>query len=79
MILIKLGEKPRGIIGHGNVIREIYDRNHYDSEKAAKGKKEKAIDVEYDRLINYEKKIYRPSRISDRMRSSTLESTEFWH
>ena len=54
VFLIKLGELPRGIIGHGKVYRTIYEKPHYDSAKAAEGKIEKAIDVEFDRLINYD-------------------------
>ena len=54
VFLIKLGEKPRGIIGHGFVNRPIYEKTHYDATKAEEGKKEKAIDVVFDRLINYE-------------------------
>ncbi len=54
VFLMKLGEQPRGLIGHGWVTREIYEREHYDSVKASGGKTEKAIDVEFDRLLNYE-------------------------
>ena len=58
VFLIKLGEQPRGIIGHGTVDRTIYEKAHYDAVKAAEGKTEKAIDVKFDRLINYEKEKY---------------------
>ena len=54
VFLIKLGDRPRGIIGHGVVKREPYEKDHYDPVKAAEGRKEKAIDVEFDRLINYQ-------------------------
>ena len=54
VFLLKLGEDPRGIIGHGRVVREQYEKEHYNPEKAAEGKKHKAIDVEFDRLLNYE-------------------------
>ena len=54
VFLLKLGEEPRGIIGHGRVVREQYEKEHYNPEKAAEGKKHKAIDVEFDRLLNYE-------------------------
>ena len=53
VFLIKLGDKPRGIIGHGTVVRESYEKDHYDPAKAAAGKKEKCIDVEYDRVQDY--------------------------
>lgn len=54
VFLIKLGEQPRGIIGHGTVVRESYEKDHYDPAKAAAGKKEKCIDVEFDRVQNYQ-------------------------
>ena len=54
VFLIKLGEKPRGLIGHGTVLSEPYIRESYDSAKAATGKTERAIDVRFDYLINYE-------------------------
>ena len=53
VFLIKLGDQPRGIIGHGTVERAIYEKDHYNAAKAAEGKKEKAIDVRFDRLIDY--------------------------
>ena len=53
VFLIKLGEEPRGIIGHGRVTREQYEKEHYNLDKAAQGKTEKAIDVEFDQLLNY--------------------------
>lgn len=55
VFLIKLGKKPRGLIGHGRVTGESYERRHYDPVKASEGKTEKAIEVEFDRLLNYEK------------------------
>ena len=39
--LIKLGEKLRGLIGHGYIARESYSAPHYDYEQ------EKFIDQEY--------------------------------
>ena len=55
VFLIKLGELPRGIIGHGRVERESFEKAHYNAAKAAEGKRIKAIGVEFDRIINYEK------------------------
>ena len=55
VFLIKLGEQPRGLIGHGIVVNESYEKEHYDSYKASQGKKENAIDVSFDRLIDFEK------------------------
>ncbi len=55
VFLIKLGEQPRGILGHGRVIKESYKTEHYDTKKTAEGKMSPHIDVEFDRLLNYEK------------------------
>ena len=67
VFLLKLGEEPRGIIGHGKVVREQYEKEHYNSEKAAQGKKNKAIDVEFDRLLDYDhEKIILQSELTDK-------------
>ena len=58
VFLIKLGDQPRCLIGHGTVKQAQYEKDHYDPAKAAEGKREKAIDVEFDRVINYEKDKY---------------------
>lgn len=55
VFLIKLGEQPRGIIAHGVIIGEPYEGDHFDPVKAAEGKRMNTIDVEFDRIINYEK------------------------
>jgi len=52
--LIKLGEKPRGLIGHGYIARESYSAPHYNNERAQKGEKTNHIDAEFDRIFNYE-------------------------
>ena len=52
--LIKQGDKPRGIIGHGHIVRESYSAPHYNAERAKKGEKTNHIDVEFDYLLNYE-------------------------
>ena len=58
VFLIKLGEEPRGIIGHGFVKRTTYEKPHYNPSKAAEGKMISSIDVEFDRLIDYENENY---------------------
>ena len=55
VFLIKLGEQPRCLIGHGFVVKESYESDHFDPEKSAAGKKSNHIDVEFDRLLDYEK------------------------
>lgn len=60
VFMLKLGDMPRGIIGHGVVTREPYEKEHYDASKAAAGKTEKAIDIRFDRLIDYNHDQYIP-------------------
>ncbi len=54
VFLMKTGKKPRGIIGHGYIVREPYPAPHYDEERAARGELTNHIDVEFDRILNYE-------------------------
>lgn len=54
VFLMKTGERPRGIIGHGRVVKEPYQALHYDAERAARGEKVNHIDVKFDRILNYE-------------------------
>ena len=54
IFLIKIGDKPRGIIGHGRVCRESYSAPHYNPERAAKGEMTNHIDAECDMILNYE-------------------------
>ena len=53
VFLIKLGSGKRGIIGHGYVIKESYEDEHFDDELAESGHTAKFIDIEFDRIINY--------------------------
>lgn len=54
VFLIKVGGQTKGLIGHGTVKREPYEKEHYVPAMAAVGKKARYIDVEFDRLIDYE-------------------------
>ena len=58
VFLIKLGNPPRGLMGHGRVKRTQYEKEHYNPVQAAEGKRIKAIDVEFDRLVNYKYEKY---------------------
>ena len=67
VFLLKLGEEPRGIVGHGKVVREQYEKEHYDPEKAKRGIRHKAIDVEFDRLLDYsQEKIIPQAELTDK-------------
>ena len=52
--LMKTGDRHRGIIGHGHIVKESYPAPHFDQENAVKGKKTNHVDAEFDLLINYE-------------------------
>lgn len=54
VFLIKLGERPRGIIGHGIVVGEPYDDTHFNADLASAGDIARFIDIEFDRIINYQ-------------------------
>ena len=54
VFLMKNGFWPRGIIAHGKVTKEPYEALHYNLTKAAEGKTSNHIDVEFDRIQNYE-------------------------
>ena len=55
VFMLKLGDYPRGIIGHGTVVHESYEAEHYDPEKAGRGDQARYIDIKFDCLLNYEK------------------------
>ena len=48
--LIRVGVDPRGIIARGTVLKPPYSRPHYDPAKAAEGKEQSAIDVEFTEI-----------------------------
>ncbi len=54
VFLIKLGNHPRGIIAHGTVSKEYYMASHYDSQKAEQGQQSGHIDVEFDRIQDFQ-------------------------
>jgi 5-methylcytosine-specific restriction protein A len=48
--LIKLGKHPKGIIGSGFVVSDIYKEKHWDKERAMKNIKVNKVDIEFDVL-----------------------------
>ena len=58
VFLIKTGADPRGIVGHGFVVKESHTEAHYNPDKAAEGKTTNFIDVSFDRLLDYEKETF---------------------
>ena len=50
--LVRLGIEPKGIMASGIVVSEPYEAPHYDPVKAAEGKTRKAVDIEFDRIVD---------------------------
>ena len=55
VFLIKLGDHPRGMIGHGTVVHESYEAEHYNPQRARQGDVARYIGIEFDCLLDYEK------------------------
>ena len=53
IFLMKTGKPPRGILAHGYVVKESYEAPHYDAQKAEESKNAPRIDVEFDRIQDY--------------------------
>lgn len=53
VFLMKTGTDPKGILAHGYVCKSSYESPHYDKERAANGDAIPHIDVEFDRIQNY--------------------------
>ena len=53
IFLMKTGSQPKGILAHGHVVKESYKSAHYDPKKAAEGKEQRKIEVEFDRIQDY--------------------------
>ncbi len=52
VFLIKLGKKPKGIIGSGYIVRGSYEDTHWDYERASKGETSNFVKVKLDTLLN---------------------------
>lgn len=50
--LIRLGEVPRGLMGSGMVISDVFEAEHWDNAKAAKGSTARFVNVRFDVLLN---------------------------
>ena len=58
VFLIKLGAEPLGIIASGLAISEVYEDKHWDEKARAKGKRTFYIKVEFDTILNPQKRIF---------------------
>lgn len=52
IFLIKLGEEPRGIVASGYVTSELYDSEHWDEEKRAKGIPVQRVNIDFDVVLD---------------------------
>jgi restriction endonuclease Mrr len=50
--LLKQGDEPRGVIGHGTVLTDVFQEPHWDHERAAKGDSANYVDVQFETLID---------------------------
>jgi 5-methylcytosine-specific restriction protein A len=48
--LMRLGEPPKGIMGSGIVVSELFEDIHWDTERAAKGEKVHRVEILFDVL-----------------------------
>ncbi len=53
IFLLKTGNGAKGIIAHGQIVKESYEAPHYNTQKASEGKTTSHVDVEFDRIQNY--------------------------
>ena len=54
IFLMKTGNEPRGLVASGYAVSESYEDSHYDSKKSAEGKKASYINVEFEKILDYE-------------------------
>lgn len=67
--LIKLGEKPRGILASGWVTRKVYEDKHWDREKSNKGQLALYVDVDWDTLLDPSVEIFPRELFNNRIYS----------
>lgn len=51
VFLIRLGEDPRGIVGSGVTVGEVYESPHWDPDRASEGKPARRVRVRFDALF----------------------------
>ena len=52
LVWIRLGDPPRGIFATGRATSAVYERPHWDPDRAAEGATSKVVDAEFDELLN---------------------------
>jgi hypothetical protein len=71
VFLIRQGVEPRGIIGSGHAVSEVYDDQHWDDAERAMGRRTLYVDVEFDVLLDAE---HEPIFGRDRLNEGRLAS-----
>lgn len=75
VFLIRLGRKPKGIIGSGTVIVAPYEDIHWEPEKARLGKHTRYIEFQFDALLDPESE---PILWRERLKSEAPFSSMHW-
>jgi len=50
--LLRLGKPPKGIFAVGNIVKDPYEGEHYDSDKAEQGKTCRYVDIEFTQILD---------------------------
>jgi hypothetical protein len=54
VFLLKQGREPRGIMGSGRVVTDVYPDDHWDAVRRRAGDKALYVDVDFDRILDPE-------------------------
>lgn len=65
IFLMKTGENPRGIVASGFASSKVHEDEHWDVEKSAKGEKAYYVYIDFDTILDYNKKIFSRSRLNN--------------
>jgi hypothetical protein len=66
LFLLRQGLEPRGIVGSGWAVSEVFDDWHWDEAKRAAGQRVWCIEMEFDVLLNAEREPILPrARLND--------------
>jgi 5-methylcytosine-specific restriction enzyme A len=69
--LLRQRKEPRGIVGYGHTVGDVYQDDHWDVERAKLGEKANSVDVFFERFID---PVAEPSRV---LKIETLQNGEF--
>jgi len=75
VFLIRLGRKPKGIIGSGTVVVAPYEDLHWQPEKARQGRHTRYIEFQFDALLDPENE---PILWRERLKSEAPFSNMHW-